>query len=288
MTLTRFVALVVGLSMALGLPLPAGASSTASIELHAHQVVTSANATDASRSNVRLVTSIHLPGNADCLLSRTATFSGTAQQAAVILTSLPLSANSRVVWIVHATLGGQRHNYDSECLSNDIPAGQYLLQYTHSPGTSRVQLNLPGLSGSGTLTPKQLDGTHIAALPSVLRTPASSATYSWGTRRTLPTLGSVLTLGVIAAGLSNQGIDAQGDCLLSPDTAVLPDQLAYAPGCPLGSSGMSDGFTGSETWQATLTSNIPAGSYGTGYWFVGTPTHHPLGAISVWITNLAT
>jgi hypothetical protein len=287
MKLLRLAAVAAGLSLVLATPQLARAGRTASADLHTHQIIVSAADREASHGTVRLATSIRLPGRADCLLSRTAAFSGTAQQAAVILTSLPVTANSRIVWIVHTTLSQQASNFDSECLSTEIPAGNYLLQYLHSPGTSRVQLNLPGLAGNGLLMPPHPDRSHIEALPSVLSTPASSATYSWGTRRTLATQGSVLTLGVIDAGISSQGLDAQGDCLLSADTAALPDPLAYAPGCPLGSSGISDGFTGTETWQATITSNIPAGSYGAGYWFLGTPTHHPRGAVSLWITNLA-
>ncbi|MCW2759804.1 MAG: hypothetical protein JWR85_5, partial [Marmoricola sp.] len=35
----------------------------------------------------------------------------------------------------------------------------------------------------------------------------------------------------------------------------------------------------------TITSNLPPGSYGAGFWYAGTPTSKPLGAISVWLTN---
>ena len=241
---------------------------------------------NAGRAIVTLPRNVQLPGHADCLLSREAHFSGTALEAAVVLTSLPLNANSRIIWIAHVTLSGQVRTYDSECLSTGISAGRYLLQYLHSPGTSTVHLTLPGLTGSGALRITQADSSVIEALPSVLSTPANSATQSWGSRHSLTAPGSVLTLGVIMAGLSNRGADTQGDCLLSPGTPVLPDPLAYAPGCPAGSSGSSQGLTGTETWQATLTSNIPAGSYGAGYWFLGTPTHHPLGAVSLWLTNL--
>lgn len=47
------------------------------------------------------------------------------------------------------------------------------------------------------------------------------------------------------------------------------------------------GNTGTSTWSATLTSNIAAGTYGAGFWYVTTPTALPLGATSVWLTNLA-
>jgi hypothetical protein len=281
----RLVAFVGAFVLVAILPGWANAATASVPVLHGDQTFSAA--TMAARMIVTVPAPIRLPGKSDCFLSRTAKFTGTARQASVFLTSLPISPDSAIIWISKVTLSGESRTYDSMCTSTQVPAGRYVLQYVHTPGTSRVRLTLPGLAGVGTLHVNQRDDSVMAELPSVLSSPADSATSTWGTRRELATQGSVFTLGVIAAGSSDRGADSQGDCLLSQELAAVPDAVAYAPGCPGGESGSRFGFTGIETWQATLTSNIPAGSYGAGYWFIGTPTHRPLGAVSVWLTNLA-
>jgi hypothetical protein len=252
-----------------------------------HGVQTLVAAAESVRTVVTLPRPVRLPGKADCLLSDRARFSGSARQAAVFLTTMPLTPDSQIIMIAGFTLGGRAGRYDTECLSTKIPAGQYLLQYVHTPGTSRVRLTLPGLSGRGTLTVRGTDESVIAELPTVLSGPADPATHAWGTRRTLASRGSVMTLGLIEAGSSDGGYDAQGTCLTEPHMAAVPDAVQYAPGCPLGGTGASNGFTGLYTWEMTIKSNIPAASYGAGYWFLGTPTHQPRGAVSVWLTNLS-
>jgi hypothetical protein len=240
----------------------------------------------ATRAVVSVPQAVRLPGHANCLLSDTAVFSGTAQQAAVFLTSLPLTPDSSIIWIAHVTLEGRRKAADSECLSTRIPAGRYLLQYLHTPGTSSVRLTLPGLPGTGTLALSKSDASVIEQLPPVIDGPADPATKTWGTRRGLAARGSILSLGVIEAGGTDKGYALEGDCVTGTETEALPDAVVYGPGCPSGSSGIGYGFTGQETWQATVSSNLAAGSYAVGYWMVGSPTHQPLGAISVWLTNL--
>lgn len=253
--------------------------------LKATQTIVSSAA--SSRAIVELKRSVILPGNNECLLSDRARFQGTAKQAAVVLTALPQSSQSRIVWLAHVTLAGQQRTYDSECQSTSIPAGRYLLEYVHTPGSSSLTLTLPGLEGRGELRLTQPDRATASQLPAVVQSTVDAATASWGARRVLTGRGSVLTLGVLTEGLTARGAAIQGDCLRPPDEADLPDAIAYAPSCPAGGSGSSHGFTGHETWQATLTSNLAPGSYGAGYWFVGTPTHRPLGAVTFWLPNLS-
>ena len=245
----------------------------------------------ASRGVVDLTSNVTLPGQANCALSDGAEFTGTASQAGVFLTQLPLSPESRIVWIVKVTVAGHVRTYDSECLSTSLPKGKYLMQLVHTAGTSQVRLKLPGLPGRGGVRLSGPDRSAVASLPEV--TPSATdpltdpATASWGAHAQLRGQGSVLTLGVIAGGLSDRGVDTQGDCLVSGTENTLPDPVAFAPGCPLGGSGISYGSSGIENWQATLTSNLAPGRYGAGYWFVGTPTHSPWGATTFWLANLS-
>lgn len=225
-----------------------------------------------------------------CSLSRSVRFAGSAQQSLLFLTSLPLTPESTITWIAHVRLGSSTQTLDSACLGTTLAPGRYLLQYVHSPGTSVITLRLPGLGGKSRLLPAGRDASQVAALPPVLATAASPSTYAWGTRRSLPSQGSVLTVGAIKAaapGVDEQvGYGVRGDCLLNGSAAALPDELAYAPGCPAGGTGTAYGNTGTSSWTATFTSNISADSYGAGFWYATTPTSSPLGAVSVWLTNL--
>jgi hypothetical protein len=283
----RRILALASLLLAVDLPLPTWASTTHPVDLTLHARQTIVGGRGATRAIVTIPAPVRLPGHSNCLLSDTAVFSGTAQQAAVFLTGSPLRPDGPQIWITSFTLGGQRGRYDSECLSTQIPPGRYLLQYVHSPGTSSVRLTFPGLRGTGTLRATGRDASVITQLPAVTDTPARPSTATWGTRRTLADRGSVLTLGALDTGLVGAGFRHQGDCLLGPELRLLPDAVAYAPECPLGGSGSLYGTTGDgETWQATMTSGLAPGSYGAGHWFAGTPTYRPLGAVSVWLTNL--
>jgi hypothetical protein len=248
----------------------------------------------STRAVVSITKPVVIPADvtaAGCSLSRSVRVVGSAQQSLLFLTSLPLTPNSTITWVAHVRLGSSTQTVDSACLGTTLPAGRYLLQYVHSPGTSEMTLRLPGLKGASRLKPAGRDGSQIAALPPVLATAASPSTYAWGTRRSLPTRGSVLTVGAIKAAAPGAyewiGYGARGDCLLDSSAAALPDHVAYAPGCPAGGSGTAYGNTGTSSWTATLTSNLPPDSYGAGFWYVTTPTTTPLGAVSVWLTNFS-
>ncbi|MCW2673471.1 MAG: hypothetical protein JWP14_2060 [Frankiales bacterium] len=276
----------------LALPLISASASGSVTVLAGTQTITG-RAMAASRSVVTLTKPVVIPADATaagCALSGSVRVVGTAAQSLLFLTPMPLSPESTVTWIAHVRLGSTVETVDSACNGITLKPGRYLLQYVHSPGTSTMTLKLPGLSGSARLTPQAPDASQIATLPSVLDTPASPATYAWGTRRTLTAQGSILTLGAIRAaapGLDERaGYGARGDCLVDEAAAGLPDQLAYAPGCPAGGSGLIYGNTGISTWAATLTGNLAPGSYGAGFWYLTTPTTTPLGAVSVWLTNL--
>lgn len=239
----------------------------------------------ATRTVVTVPARITVPGG-ECALSSAAVFSGTARASALFLTSLPLNPDSRIVWLAQSVgADGKRRLADSECVGSDIPAGRYLVQHVHSSGTSTWTVRFPGLKGTARTSMRDRDASLIEELPAVLNGPASPSTHSWGTRRDLAARGAVFTLGMLAGELSEQGQAVFGDCLLDDGAASLPDQVAYAPGCPAGGSGIGQGSVGIETWAATITSNLPAGSYGAGFWYAGTPTSKPLGAISVWLTN---
>jgi hypothetical protein len=221
-----------------------------------------------------------------CVLSSAAVFSGTASASALFFTSLPLTADSRTVWLAQSVgADGKRRLADSECVGGDIAPGRYLVQHVHTSGTSTWKLRVPGLKGKAATRMTRADPSLIEALPEVLDGPASPSAHSWGIRRDLPGRGSVFTIGMLAGDLSDQGQAAFGDCLVDESAAALPDQAAYAPGCPAGGSGTGAGAVGKETWSATITSNLPPGSYGAGFWYAGTPTSKPLGAVSVWLAN---
>jgi hypothetical protein len=238
----------------------------------------------SAQAVVTISTKISVPEG--CALSSASVFSGTAAAAGLFLTSLPLNPDSRTVWITQ-TVGadGKRRLAESECVGGEIPPGRYLVQHVHTTGTSTWRLRFPGLKGNAWTRMTNPDASAIEELPAVLDGPASPSAHSWGTRRDLPGRGSVFTLGMLAGGLSDQGQAVFGDCLLDAAAAALPDEVAYAPGCPAGGSGLGQGSVGKETWAATITSNLPPGSYGAGFWYAGTPTSEPLGAISVWLTN---
>lgn len=267
-------------------PLAPGAHADRAMIPTLHGLQTISSAQPASRTEVIVPNTVHLPGNNTCLLSDTARFTGTAKHAALFLTSLPLRPDSRVIWLAHATWPTGTRSFDNECLATAIPEGHYLLQYVHTPGTSSVTLRLPGLSGAGALTPTGQDRSLIRELPRILPSAADPAVDSWGARDDLHGRGSVLNLGAVQGALTDSGAGVIGDCLLGSDGSALPDPVAYAPGCPAGGSGISSGFTGKETWSATLSGNLSPGSWGAGFWFAGTPTHTSLGAVSVWLTNL--
>lgn len=221
-----------------------------------------------------------------CVLSSAAVFSGTATASALFFTSLPLTADSRNVWLAQAVgADGKRRLADSECVGGDIAPGRYLVQHVHTAGTSTWTLRIPGLKGRAATRMTRLDPSLIEMLPAVLDGVASPSAHTWGTRRDLPARGSVFTLGMLAGDLSERGQAVFGDCLLNESGGTLPDQAAYAPGCPAGGSGTGMGAVGKETWSATITSNLPPGSYGAGFWYAGTPTSKPLGAVSVWLAN---
>jgi hypothetical protein len=257
-------------------------------------VETVVGAGGAERAVVTVPKAVVVPADvtaAGCSLSRSVTFTGSAQQSLLFLTSLPLRANSTVTWVAHLKLGASTQTLDSACMGATLPAGRYLLQYVHSPGTSAMTLTFPGLGGTSRLTPSTRDASRVLTLPPVLDTAGSPSTYTWGARRSLVARGSVLTLGAIKAASPGAdervGYGVRGDCLLGDSAAALPDQVAYAPGCPAGGSGTVYGNTGISSWEATLTSNLTPGSYGAGFWYATTPTTSPLGAVSVWLTNLA-
>jgi hypothetical protein len=239
----------------------------------------------ATRAVVTVPAKVTVPGGG-CALSTAAVFSGTARAAGLFFTSLPLNPDSRTVWLAQAVgADGKRRLADSECVGGDIPAGRYLVQHVHTPGTSTWTIRIPGLKGTARTVMRDRDASVIEELPAVLDGPASPSAHSWGARRDLAARGAVFTLGMLAGALSDQGQAVFGDCLLNEAAAALPDQVEYAPGCPAGGSGTSQGSVGIETWAATITSNLPPGSYGAGFWYAGTPTSKPLGAISVWLTN---
>jgi hypothetical protein len=283
---TAFVALAAGTATA-------GTVQAKTPALAGIQTVTGTGAT-AERAVVTLAKPVVIPADvtaAGCALSRSVTYKGSAQQSLLFLTSLPLRADSTITWVAHLKLGTSTQTLDSACTGTTLTAGRYLLQYVHSPGASAMTLRFPGLSGTSRLIPSMADASQVSTLPSVLDTAGSPSTYAWGARRTLRARGSVLTVGAIKA--ASPGIDERvgyglrGDCLVDDSAAVLPDQVAYAPGCPAGGSGSVYGNTGISTWEATVTSNIGPGSYGAGFWYVTTPTTSPLGAVSVWLTNLS-
>lgn len=279
-------ALVVAASLAALVGTPATASSGAVPK--AAGLTTFTSSASAARGYVDIPQRVVLPTSSrGCPLSQALRFTGTAEQNLLVLTRTPLSPASKVIWVAHLRMGDVRRTYDSECLSSSIAAGRYLVQYLHSPGTSRMQLRFLGLRGESRVIAGRPDGSRLRALPVVSPTVAEPATLSWGARESLAKRGSVLTVGSFAAAAaSNQGQAAFGDCLRDATEAALPDVIAYLPGCPAGETGAATGPSGVESWNATLTSNLAAGSYGAGFWYLGTPTHRPLGAVSAWLTNL--
>lgn len=274
-------------------PANAGTAQAKTPALAGIQTVAGAGAA-AGRAVVTLAKPVVIPADvtaAGCSLSRSVTFTGSAQESLLFLTSLPLRADSTITWVAHLKLGTSTQTLDSACTGTTLTPGRYLLQYVHSPGTSAMTLRFPGLRGTSRLIPSMTDASQVTALPPVLDTAGSPSTYAWGTRRSLPARGSVLTVGAIKAaapGIDERvGYGVRGDCLVDDSAAVLPDQVAYAPGCAAGGSGTVYGNTGRSTWEATVTSNLGPGSYGAGFWYVTTPTTSPLGAVSVWLTNFA-
>lgn len=261
---------------------PAAASGSAGPQTLGETTIVSTSG-PSGRAVVTIPTDVRLGGGPQCALSKSLVATGTARHSFVLLTRLPANADSRVVWLGSTSLGGLRRSYDSECLSAAIPAGRYLLQHVHTPGTSTMRFRLPGLRGTARIATAPDDAT-ARELPPVFATAAEPAAYSWGAREVLRGRGSVLTLGTFS-GVAQPGTVVAGDCLLGEDAAALPDPVAYAPGCPVGSSGTYQGTSGTETWTATLTSNLPPGSYGAGYWYAGTPTHKANGAVAVWLPN---
>jgi hypothetical protein len=241
----------------------------------------------ASREFVSLPSPVTVgPG---CLLAESAVFAGSARHTAIFLTQVPLTPDSPIHWVVRTTgADGKARVADSTCASGaTLASGRYLLQHVHTPGSSEISLDLPGLEGQSEIAIRGADPSRMEALPVVLDTAGRSATYAWGARHDLVSQGSVLTIGMLAGGASDRGQGAFGDCLLNDSMSSLPDPVAYAPGCPAGSSGTGQGAVGTETWQATITSNLRPGSYGAGFWYATTPTSKPLGAASVWLSNLS-
>jgi hypothetical protein len=112
-----------------------------------------------------------------------------------------------------------------------VAAGVYDLVVVHSPGTARITVTFPGLSGRTTLRPTApsaaaLKALSVAPLPAGGYGPAGS---TGGVAGTLGATGFVDVRGVLRA--STGGATRIVTCLRAPDD-VTPPPADFAPECP--------------------------------------------------------
>lgn len=146
-------------------------------------------------------------------------------------------------------------------------------------------LRLPGLKGSVSLSPGRAHAaTKFTKLP-VLQpySPATGATSYAATAR-LAAKGFVMVVGWNR--VAGDAATTNGDCEVSePESTQLPIAATEAPGCPLGSSGMSIPTVAgaSDNFWVGGISNVDAGVYAAGYFVLTSAPPKSAGAFAVWV-----
>jgi hypothetical protein len=163
-----------------------------------------------------------------------------------------------------------------------LAAGTYDLVVVHTPGTAKITLTFPGLSGRTTLRPATRSSAVLKPLPVA---PAPDGTY-------LPAASS----GGVPAALGGNGFihvasamrgSAGGatrilSCLKTPDD-VVPEPVAFAPECPGVHAVASVLVAGTFRYFTTTFLNWDRGSYAAGFAYEGTVVPTAVGGLAAFV-----
>jgi hypothetical protein len=167
----------------------------------------------------------------------------------------------------------------------ELAPGTYDVVLLHSVGTARVTLRT-SLAGHAGFTPAVRSRAVLAPLTAefVTTNPAGTVVGSHGGQAQLAGQGLILDAGWVHNS-SIAALQTAGDCLVSQTPVQVPAPVAYAPGCPAGSSGSSlPGPAGAgQQYISGASINIPGGLYADSVYYVNAGSVQDAGAVAAWV-----
>ena len=178
------------------------------------------------------------------------------------------------------------HSFSSMCGDgSQLAAGKYKLVTLSSGGSMSLVLRLPGLAGGVSLSPAIARApAKLVRLPLLEPYSATTGATSYAGTGRLAGKGFVMVVGWNR--VAGDAATTNGDCEVSePESTQLPLAATEAPGCPLGSGGMSVPTVSgaSENFWIGGESNVGGGVYAAGYFVMSSVAPTSAGAIAMWV-----
>lgn len=239
--------------------------------------------TPVSRTVVEVPRPVAFSGS--CFPESAVSVTGSAEQVMLVLIQRGTKGAGLAYFGRFPRREGSR-TFSSMCGSPSVlAAGTYDVVLLRSAGTARVTLRT-SLPGRAAFTPTHGSRAVIASLDTAFATDDASGTVvgSNGAQHVLAGRGLIVDAGWVQNG-KTADLQSAGDCIVSQTPAAVPDDVAYAPGCPAGDSGSSiPGPAGAgQQYIGGSLSNIPTGPYADSVYYVNAGVVSSAGGVAAWI-----
>jgi len=261
-TTTTLAAAAFGLAMCSAELVPAFGQGRATAAVELAGVTTVSAAAYSASMEVNVPRAVRFPDDGYLNLPYVR-ISGTASAAAIYL--IPAGTASRTVEVnMFGALPNSLGHHSIGTFPNGterLAAGLYTLVLVHSPGTAKITIHFPGLSGRTTLRPRSRSSAKLVLLqpPSVAPGRFPPVGTSGIVDRAMDTRGLIsVHLGV---ELPVGGV-THGETCMYPGGGDLPSALNLAPGCSDGNSGAFLTPQGELSYGGSQFLNWGPGNYG--------------------------